>query len=83
MRRAGSRDTVTLLNEAMALEKVGGTWTQKHAAAFTGYSVAYLRISDCPKEFEEGNGPLGKHRVVYIPEAVRTWKYSRRVKQAS
>ncbi len=76
-------DTIRLLNEADALERLGGTWTQKHAAAFTGYSVAYLRLSDCPKEFEEGNGPKGKPRVVYIPAAVRAWKASRMVRQVA
>lgn len=74
-------DTVRLLNEAVALEQAGGTWTQKHAAAVTGYSVAYLRSSDCPKAFEEGNGPKGRPRVVYDPAMVREWKASRRMTQ--
>lgn len=76
-----ANDTIRLLDEAVALERAGGTWTQKHAAAITGYSVAFLRTSDCPKSFEEGNGPKGKPRVVYLPGDVRAWKASRRVVQ--
>jgi len=71
--------TVQLLNEAVALEQAGGTWSQKHAAAVTGYSVAFLRSSDCPKQFEEGNGPKGRPRVVYLPADVRAWKAARRI----
>jgi hypothetical protein len=41
--------------------------------------VAYLRTSDCPKSFEEGNGPKGKPRVVYVPAEVRAWKTARRL----
>lgn len=78
-KRRKPNDTLTLLNEAEALERVGGTWTQRHAAAVTGYSVAFLRISDCPKDYEEGNGPQGKLRVVYVPEKVRAWKQARRI----
>lgn len=74
-------DTVTLLNEAEALERLGGTWTQKHAAAVTGYSPSFLRISDCPKDYEEGHGPKGQPRVVYVPEKVRAWKQSRLLTQ--
>jgi hypothetical protein len=72
-------DTVRLLNEAEALERLGGTWTQHHAAAVTGYSTAFLRMSDCPKDYEEGNGPQGKPRVVYVPAKVRAWKQARRI----
>lgn len=72
-------DTVQLLKEAVALEEAGGTWTQRHAAAITGYSISYLRSSDCPKAFEEGNGPKGRARVVYDPAAVRAWKANRRI----
>jgi hypothetical protein len=72
-------DTIRLLDEAVALERAGATWTQKHAAAVTGYSVAFLRTSDCPKSFEEGNGPKGKPRVVYVPVDVRAWKAARRL----
>lgn len=69
---------VALLREAIALEEAGGTWQQKHAAAVTGYSVSFLRNSDCPCEYEEGNGPKGKPRLIYIPAKVREWKLSRR-----
>jgi hypothetical protein len=81
MRRARGNDTVTLLNEAEALERLGGTWTQKHAAAVAGCSVSFLRISDCPKDYEEGHGPQGKPRTVYVPAKVRAWKQSRRLTQ--
>lgn len=77
MKRRRVIDTVTLLNEAEALERLGGTWTQKHAAAVTGYSPSFLRISDCPKDYEEGHGPTGKARVVYVPAKVRAWKRAR------
>lgn len=75
-RRRSTADIVATLKEAVALEEAGGTWNQSHAAAVAGYSVAYLRNSDCPKHFEEGNGPKGKARVVYIPAEVRQWKRS-------
>jgi hypothetical protein len=73
-------DTVRLLDEAVALERAGGTWSQKHAAAVAGYSVAFLRNSDCPKHYEEGEGPKGRQRLVYFPDEVREWKAGRRVK---
>lgn len=72
-------DTIRLLDEAAALERAGSTWTQKHAAAITGWGVSFLRTSDCPKHFEEGNGPKGKPRVVYVPAEVRAWKAARRI----
>ena len=72
-----SRELTTILREAIALEDAGGTWQQKHAAAVTGYSVAFLRNSDCPKHYEEGNGPKGRDRLVYVPAAVREWKAKR------
>lgn len=72
-------DTIALLDEAVALERAGGTWKQQHAAAVTGYSVSFLRASDCPKHFEEGNGPKGRPRPVYIPAEVREWKRKRLV----
>lgn len=80
-RTTKANDTIRLLDEAVALEAAGGTWNQKHAAAVTGYSVAYLRTSSCPKAFEEGNGPKGQPRVVYEPAAVRAWKQSLRMTQ--
>lgn len=79
--RRHTADTIQLLNEAVALEHAGGTWSQLHAAAVTGYSASFLRASDCPKRFEEGNGPKGRDRVVYIPAEVREWK-ARRLKVA-
>lgn len=79
-KKSRSNDTVALLNEAVALEHAGGTWTQKHAAAVTGYSISFLRNSDCPKQSEEGNGPKGRPRVVYLPTEVREWKQSRLIR---
>lgn len=81
MRRPYVEDTVRLLDEAVALERAGGTWSQRHAAAVTGYSVAFLRRSDCPKDYEEGDGPKGKPRTVYVPQKVRAWKDARRLTQ--
>lgn len=72
-----SRELTDTLREAVALEQAGGTWQQRHAAAVTGYSVSYLRNSDCPKHHEEGNGPKGRPRLVYLPAEVRTWKLGR------
>lgn len=79
-RQRRGHDTIALLDEAAALERAGGTWTQRHAAAVAGYSVSYLRASNCPKHFEEGNGAKGKARVVYLPGEVRAWKSSRLVR---
>lgn len=81
--RAKPNETIRLLDEAVALERAGGTWTQLHAAAIIGYSVAYLRRSSCPKHHEDMQGPKGKGRVIYVPSEVRTWKESLRVKVAS
>lgn len=74
-------DTIRLLDEAVALERAGGTWTPKHAGAVTGYTPDYLRISSCPKHHEEGNGRTGRARVVYFPAEVRAWKASRLLDQ--
>lgn len=72
-----SSSRVAILREAVALEQAGGFWQQKHAAAVTGYSVSFLRASDCPREYEEGNGPKGRLRLVYVPAEVRAWKLKR------
>jgi hypothetical protein len=80
MRARKPNDTIRLLEEAVALERAGGTWSQKHAAAVAGYSVAFLRNSDCPKHYEEGEGPKGRARLVYFPAEVRSWKSNRLVK---
>lgn len=77
-RAAVRRSLVDTLREAVALEQAGGTWQQRHAAAVTGYSVSFLRNSDCPKHYEEGNGPKGRPRLVYLPDEVRAWKIHRR-----
>lgn len=66
-----------VLAEAAALEQAGGFWQQKHAAAVTGYSVSFIRASDCPKLYEIGEGPKGRGRPVYIPAEVRAWKLQR------
>lgn len=76
-----THDTVRLLTEAVALEQAGGTWTQQHAAAVAGYSVAFLRRSDCPKHHERGEGVHARPRVVYVPAEVRAWKASRRLER--
>lgn len=81
--RRRKNDTVTLLNEAEALERLGSTWTQAHAAAFDGCSVATIRRSDCPKHLEEGKGIEGKPRVIYVPAEVRAWKMNRRLPQVA
>lgn len=76
-------NTIRLLDEAVALERAGGTWSQQHAAVITGYSPAYLRRSTCPKDYEEQEGPKGKFRVVYDPPKVRAWKAAIRVRQSA
>lgn len=76
------KQRLQLLREAVLLEQAGGTWTQKHVSAVTGYSVSFLRASDCPKSYEEGNGPHGKDRVCYQPAEVRDWR-SKRLRKAS
>lgn len=68
---------VQVIEEAVALEDAGGVWSQRHAAAITGVSAGFLRNSDCPKRYLEGNGPKGKRLVVYLPEEVRAWYASR------
>lgn len=80
---SATRKLTAILREAVALEKARGTWLQKHAAAVTGYSVSFLRNSDCPKHYEEGNGPKGRDRLVYLPEEVRAWKASRLKKRVA
>lgn len=65
-----------LVEEAVALERAGGTWAVKHAAAVTGYSPSHIRNSDCPKHTEPG-GPRsrkGRGKIVLIPKEVRDWK---------
>lgn len=75
-----SRTRIELLKEAIALEEADGRWTQKHASAVTGYSVSFLRNSDCPKRLEDGEGPKGKPRVFYLPSEVRAWMRARNAK---
>ena len=77
------RERVMLLREAVELENAGGTWTQKHAAVVTGYSVSFLRNSTCPKRYEEGEGPKARPRLVYVPSEVRAWKASRQIRPAA
>lgn len=78
-----TRELTAILREAVALEAAGGTWLQKHAAAVTGYSTTFLRNSDCPKGYEEGAGPKGRDRLVYVPAEVRAWKASRLKRRAA
>lgn len=68
-----SRQLISLLREAVEIERAGGRWKQKHAAAVAGYSTTFLRNSDCPKRIEDGDGPQGKPRVFYLPADVRSW----------
>jgi hypothetical protein len=77
-----ARDRILLLKEAVEIETAAGLWSQKHVAAVTGYSVAFLRRSDCPRSYIEGNGPAGKERVVYVPGDVRDWM-RRKLRKAS
>ena len=74
MKPRRSTDTIRLLEEAMALEKAGGTWTQRHAAAVTGYSVETIRVSDCPRQYEKTPTSTTNPRLVYLPAEVRAWK---------
>jgi hypothetical protein len=72
--RARTKPTrLDLLNEAVALDAAGSLWEAKHAAAVTGYSAEYLRVSDCPKHRAEGSGPTGRGRTFYQPAEVRDW----------
>jgi len=75
--KRATRDKVTLINEAIALEQAGFNWTQRHVAALCNRSVSYIRNSDCPKSFEEGHGPKGKAMLVYEPKKVRPWMAAR------
>lgn len=70
-------ERIALLEEAVALEKAGATWTLRHVAAVTGWSERFLRASDLPKSHEEGHGATGKARIVYEPADVRTWQRKR------
>lgn len=74
MKPKRTTDTIRLLNEALALEAAGGTWTQAHVAAVAGYSVASIRVSDCPKHYEQTPTSVTKPRLVYLPAEVRAWK---------
>lgn len=71
------RDRITLLEEAVSLEKAGAYWTLRHVLAITGYSERFIRTSDCPKAAEEGHGATGKARIVYLPAEVREWMRKR------
>lgn len=75
--RASGSELVRLLDEAVALERADATWTQKHAAAVAGCSATYLRRSDCPKHYTDGQGPTNKPMLVYVPSEVRAWKAAR------
>ena len=75
--RPRGADLVRLLEEAIALERANAHWTQRHAAAVTGYSETFLRRSNCPKHYEMLEGAKGKAKIVYIPAEVRSWKASR------
>lgn len=77
-----TQSRIELLEEAVAIEKAGGYWQQKHAAAVTGNSPRTLRSSDCPKSYEDGQGEKGKARVVYVPADVREWMRRRLRKSA-
>ena len=68
--------TAYVIDEALAIERAGGTWTFAHAAAVTGYSVSALRHSDCPRKHERTPKGITKDRVVFIPAEVRAWKAS-------
>lgn len=72
--RRKATDTIRLLDEAVAIERAGGTWTQQHAAAVTGYSVESIRISDCPRHHERTPTVTMRPRLVYLPAEVRAWK---------
>lgn len=65
---------VELLAEARAIEEAGGEWRLKHAAAVLGYSVSFLRRSDCPKHIE-----LDTKIPWIIPAEARAWKAARLV----
>lgn len=67
-------DTIALINEALALEKAGGTWSQAHVAAVTGYGVTSIRNSDCPKHYERGPNSTIRPKLIYLPHEVRAWK---------
>ena len=70
-------DRIALLEEAVSLEKAGAYWTLRHVVALTGYSDRFLRDADLPKAHEEGHGPTGKPRIVYLPADVREWMRKR------
>lgn len=74
MKPKRTTDIIRLIHEALAREAAGSTWTQAHAAAVTGYSVASIRASDCPKHHEQSPTAVTKPRVVYLPAEVRAWK---------
>jgi hypothetical protein len=75
--RSRSKDKVRLLLEAVALEEAGSIWSQSHAAAICNRSVSFIRNSDCPKSYEDGQGAKGKPMLVYEPAKVRAWMASR------
>lgn len=65
-----------IIDEALALERAGMTWSFAHVAAITGYSVNYIRHSDCPREHERTIEGVKRDRTVFMPAAVRLWKAS-------
>lgn len=72
-----SAERVALLEEAAAIERVGGDWRLRHAAVVTGYSESFIRRSDCPRYYDmDTKTPFLK------PAEVKTWKAARLVSAA-
>jgi hypothetical protein len=66
------------LQEAAALEALGGEWETGHAAAFCGLSGGALLRSGCPRGRRCGDRSVkGRGRLVFRPAEVRQWSKQR------
>lgn len=80
---SAKRSRVELLQEAKALEEMGGEWLPAHAAAFCNVSESFLRRSSCPKLKKAGAGVTQNHLIAYLPADVRQWNASRTVERVA
>ncbi len=73
-----SKTRTEWLQEAAALETLGGEWQTRHTAAFCGLSVGALLRSACPRSRLCGDRSVkGRGRLSFTPADVRLWNSSR------
>jgi len=73
-----AKNRLALLQEAAALEQLGGEWSVEHVAAFCLVSVSSIYRSDCPRIEKSGPRAIhGRSIIRFDPKAVRVWNASR------